>query len=106
MVDGTACSGSITIPNGVTKIGEEAFAGCKNITSVTVPNGVTQINSGAFFECEKLKTVNLPDSITYISGEGPLLPGAFSLCNNITVTYKGKTYTQSNMDNLYNLFMQ
>lgn len=39
---------SITIPNGVTSIGEQAFSGCTSLTSVTIPNGVTSIGNNAF----------------------------------------------------------
>ena len=47
------------IPNGVTKIGQNAFSGCKNITSITIPNSVTSIGSGAFNETNPTK-VTLP----------------------------------------------
>ncbi|MEG0758397.1 MAG: leucine-rich repeat protein, partial [Raoultibacter sp.] len=38
---------SITIPEGVTSIGREAFAGCSGLTSLTIPEGVTKIGRGA-----------------------------------------------------------
>lgn len=42
-------SGSqVTIPNGVTSIGNYAFFGCSGLTSVTLPNGITIIGDGAF----------------------------------------------------------
>ena len=34
--DGTS---TVVIPQGVTHIGEEAFRGCKGLTSVTIPQG-------------------------------------------------------------------
>ena len=38
------CSFStITIPNGVTRIGYDAFADCSNLTSIFIPNSVTSI---------------------------------------------------------------
>jgi hypothetical protein len=43
----TGKTGSFTIPNGVTSIGNGAFA-YSNLTSVTIPNSVTSIVAGAF----------------------------------------------------------
>jgi len=41
-------STSITIPEGVTSIGEYAFRDCSGLTSITIPNSVTSIGSNAF----------------------------------------------------------
>ena len=40
-----------TIPDSVTKIGYEAFYGCKSLTSVTIPDSVTTIGYSAFDSC-------------------------------------------------------
>lgn len=39
---------SVTIPNSVTSIGNEAFEGCRGLKSVTIPNSVTSIGDNAF----------------------------------------------------------
>ncbi|WP_241767249.1 leucine-rich repeat protein [Flavobacterium psychrophilum] len=40
---------SVTIPNSVTTIRENAFADCPDLTSVTIPNSVTSIGDRGFF---------------------------------------------------------
>ena len=39
------------IPEGVSRIGAEAFEGCRGLTSVTIPNSVTSIGNHAFENC-------------------------------------------------------
>ena len=41
-------TGSYTIPNSVTSIGDMAFYGCTSLTSITIPNSVTSIGDDAF----------------------------------------------------------
>ncbi len=62
-------SGSFTIPNSVTCIGDEAFLGCAELTSVTIPNSVTCIGDSMFTYCAELTSVTIPDSITSIGNE-------------------------------------
>ena len=47
----------LTIPTGVTKIGQEAFAGCKLSESVTIPSTVTAIGDNAFKDNPDLRTI-------------------------------------------------
>jgi TonB family protein len=74
---------SITIPNSVTYIGEEAFSGCTGLTSVTIPNSVTSIGAGAFSGCTGLTSVTIPNSVTHIDGS-EFSGGAFYGCTGLT----------------------
>ena len=62
------CSGltSITIPNSVTSINDQAFYGCTGLTSVTIPNSVTSIGGSAFSGCSGLSTLIIGSGIETI----------------------------------------
>ena len=82
LIDGTACKGVATIPEGVVKIAEAAFTPLIGnsgvITEVIIPEGVTTIGKGAFESCGSLTKVSLPNSITCIEDE------AFRSCSKLT----------------------
>ena len=95
-------SSTVTIPNSVTSIGENAFRDCKILTSITIPSSVTNIgntyNYGAFDGCDSietltyntnaigsnfsnkklLKNINIGDAVTSIGGH------AFGNCSSLT----------------------
>lgn len=56
--------GDVIIPDGVTKIGDNAFSGCSSLTSVTIPDSVTEIGTYAFDVCSKLKEFTIPKNVT------------------------------------------
>ncbi len=47
----------IVIEDGVTSIGDNAFAVCENLTEIEIPESVTAIGESAFLDCEALETV-------------------------------------------------
>jgi hypothetical protein len=47
----------VTIPNGVTSIGNRAFIYCSGLSSVTIPSSVTTIGKYAFMACNNLYDV-------------------------------------------------
>ena len=49
--------GSVTIPEGVTSIGDDAFWGCSGLKSVTIPSSVTSIGNYAFSGCNRIEIV-------------------------------------------------
>ena len=50
---------SITIPNTVTRIGEESFGTCNGIKSVALPENVSEIGGSAFGGCGSLDEVTM-----------------------------------------------
>lgn len=67
---------SITMPNGVTSIGDFAFDRCGNLTSIVIPNGVTSIGICAFQNCSSATDITIPSSVTSIERY------AFHLCES------------------------
>lgn len=59
-------TGHYSIPDGVTVIGDFAFAYCEQLNSVTIPNSVTRIEEYAFFLCESLNNIAIPSSVTSV----------------------------------------
>ena len=57
---------SITIPDSVTSIGNDAFYDCTKLASITMPDSVTSIGNGAFQRCTRLASVTIPDSVKSI----------------------------------------
>lgn len=72
---------AVTIPDGVTTIGDSAFENCIALTTVNLPASLSEIGWGAFKSCEKLAAVTFPDGLKRIGDE------AFRFCDGLgTVT--------------------
>ncbi len=65
----------------VTAIADNAFSGCKKITSVEFPDSLTAIGENAFADCESLAAVKLNDKIAQIGS------GAFRDCTALVRIY-------------------
>ena len=76
--DCTHITGSVTIPQSVTSIGNEAFRWCSGIDSLTINNAATSIGEWAFASCFGIKTLSLGEKIKTIGYN------AFSDCSDLT----------------------
>jgi len=72
---------SVIICNGVTSIGDSAFADCSSIQTVFIPDSVTSIGEYAFIRCEDLTSIDIPDNVVYIGYF------AFRFCHGLTNVY-------------------
>lgn len=52
---------SVTIANGVTRIGARAFYLCTNLTSLTIPPSITSIGTYAFYQCYAMESLYITD---------------------------------------------
>lgn len=85
------CKNTI-IPNTVTRIGEQAFSACFDLTSITIPNAVTSIESRAFYRCTGLTYITLGNSLTGIGSEVLFgCEGLTSITIPNSVTWIGKS---------------
>ena len=57
---------SFVILDGVTSVGDYAFAFCDNLTIIEIPNSVTDIGVAAFADCTSLTNVIISDSVISI----------------------------------------
>ena len=74
----------VGIPDTVTVIGEEAFAGNETLVGVTIPKSVTTISYNAFKDCTALTDVILSDNVSKVG------PGAFEGCTELTSAQIGR----------------
>ena len=94
----------ITLPASMKTIASGAFYETE-LTSIALPEGVVRLGENAFAYCDSLETVSLPQSLTYIG------PEAFSGCYTLeTANYAGtyqqwqnKVYVSSNNNYLTNV---
>lgn len=70
--------GDVVIPEGVTNIRDQVFAGRADITSVTIPDTVEWIGGYAFSGCTGLTSVTIPGSVYTV------YDGAFASCTGLT----------------------
>lgn len=74
----------VSVPEGVTVIGEMAFKQKKNLREVIIPDTVREIEKDAFFDCDNLDNVVIPASVNTVKAY------AFAECDNLkTITFKG-----------------
>ena len=57
---------SVTIPNSITSIGDEAFRDCHNLTSVILPDNNCNYGTFIFHGCTSLTSVVIPNSVESI----------------------------------------
>ena len=91
---------SFTVPDSVTKIRANAFAGCTSLQTVTVSDGVTSIGNEAFAGCTGLQSVILPQGLETLGDK------AFSGCTALSyVNFQGtvKTIGKNVFENCNNL---
>ena len=68
---------SVTLPKTIRVIDDEAFDYCKNLKSVSLPNGVQKIGAYAFYLCNELVDINFPKNLKCIEAS------AFSGCEKL-----------------------
>ena len=69
---------SVSLPSGITGIGNSSFLRCCNLASINIPTNVTKIGTEAFFYCEKLTSISISKNVTSIGTR------AFKNCSQLT----------------------
>lgn len=67
----TSCTGSVTIPSGVTSIGFNAFLFARSLTSITIPSSVTSIGVSAFSNTTSLTSISVDALNANYSSDSP-----------------------------------
>lgn len=95
------------IPNTITKIGDNAFYGCRSIDSINIEN-VTYIGANAFMGCLNLKDIKFSSKIDYIGSKAfnateyfaSLENEEFVVIDNVLIKYNGDKQTVTLPDNV------
>lgn len=84
---------SVIMPDSLKHIGMEAFLSCWSLESVIIPEGVESIGEGAFSDLQSLESIALPASVTDAAAcfNTYYEPKSSSLCT-ITISPDNKVY--------------
>lgn len=89
--DGNADT-SYVIPAGTETVSDSAFCGAGNLNTISIPDGLTTIGGNAF-EGTMISSVNIPSSVTEIDD------GVFSQCSNLSdITVDAANADYSSLD--------
>lgn len=84
---------SVTIPNDVVVIGNDAFNGCEHLTGLALPNSVQTIGNYAFAECNRITTITIPSGVRHLFDE------VFYYCTGLTtINYNAEYLTTGPTD--------
>ena len=77
LVSYSGTESTVTIPDGVRVIGENAFKNNDYVLNVICPDSLEEIGYRAFYDCDNLQSVSLPETMKVIN------EGAFYYCKNL-----------------------
>lgn len=86
---------SMTLPESMAVIDDNAFDSCSKLVSINLPYGVTKIGSSAFAYCSKLSEISLSRGLQNIE------EAAFSSCSSLS-----SVVIPSTVENIYNWAFQ
>lgn len=82
---------TITLPDSVETIGDNAFSNCDKLTSVTLGSGLKSIGNYAFNYCSALSSINIPEGVTFLGNS------AFNNCTSLeSINIPGSVNTIGN----------
>lgn len=87
---------SITFSKSLKEIPKKVCLFCSSLETVNLFDGLEVIGYAAFNNCNSLKSVVIPDTVKECDVD------AFFACDSLeTMTYKGKTYKEPDLDQCY-----
>jgi hypothetical protein len=72
---------NVTLPDSITGIGDNAFAGCIDMTNISMGSGIRTIGNFAFNNCLSLTNVTLASSVSSLGDQ------TFANCPSLTGVY-------------------
>jgi len=96
---------SVTIPDTVTSIGNSSFNNCDRLNLITLPDKVTEIGNSAFYECTSLTQMIIPDHVSSLGNN------AFNGCKNLYSVNLGRSleeidvYTFARCENIHSIII-
>ena len=88
----------VTIPEGYTDIGTEAFSGCTALKKAVIPGSVNMISTSAFLGCTALDTVDFEDDT---ASSLTINAGAFANCTSLTAIKLPARFSSTRYNFLY-----
>ena len=73
--------GVLNLPDGIQRLGDNAFYGCNQFSTINLPNGLISIGDWCFCSCSNLQYLNFPknSNVSLTIGRS-----AFEACNSLT----------------------
>lgn len=77
---------SISLPDSLRSIGDDAFYSCTGLTSLVIPPNVTTLGANLFYNCENLASLTIPAEVYHVDDSGNRLLGfsGYSGCDSLT----------------------